>query len=707
MSEKDSKKLVPQLTNLFEAIYALTGGSGELIYPDFQRIPPRTGTDYYKFITKPISLHIIGRNVKRLHYKNAQDFINDLAQITWNARHYHEPGSQIYKNALVLDKFIQDTVIPTLDSGADVTDAGSFSYPNLGPFDSYTIPYAKDMVMPKALEYKLEDDEGHFENTAVAVKPQEGTVRRGRPPIIDKPYEARIKSILKLLKRVVAPGDETNNLTEYFERLPEKSNVDYYSVVEKPVCLHEIRIKVRSRKYADVQEFLDDLDIMISNAKVYNANNPAMLRYVNLFDTQVRNIIDKEMQRSDSEFFVIPHTSGDRLKTPLDLVTVNGRSYKVGDWVLIRNPNDSLKPIVSQIFRLWSVDGTQYTNVCWYLYPEQTCHRVDRLFYKNEVCKTGEYSDHRIEDILASCYVFFLTHYQKGDIPPSLLPRDIERFICEYRYNTHTYTFKRIRTWKACLPDEIRHIDQPIVPLSEPRMLIKYDSPIKHLLMSDTIDDTNVTPSMGADDNGPPIVGAVYQKPPFFNDDLGRCSSSPNVRPAPEYDDLLTGRKAYIFSPLSQMKAATGSGTYPSTGTRFLASTFSTGQGDESGLDTYKNYSQFGSGSSYGSVKPFTKTEISPTLRDSTPTTGTTNHQSVTSIYSQVYPGGIVSYVDTSIEEADAERLEDISELLIKSSDRAVWFRAPPINVGDKMLIPVSHTAKYMLWKLKKSQKSL
>lgn len=704
MSEKDLKKLVTRLTDLFEAIYALKNDQGSPIYLDFQKLPPRLGTDYYKFVTRPISLHTIGRSVKRLNYKDAQGFINDLAQITWNARHYNEPGSQIYENALILDRFIHDSVIPKLSSDPIIPNSNSLHYPDLGPIDNFGLPHADDQIplvarteMPPSKTEVEGEEEETYSNASQPIK-QESGLRRGRPPIVDKPYEARIKSILKYLKRVTPVDDLTYNLTSHFEKLPDKANVEYYQEVYEPISLNEIRIKVRSRKYADVQQFLNDLNLMINNAKEFNSTDPEMMRDVLLFEERVQSIIEREMLRPDSDFVITPNTGGDRIKTPLDLVSVKGHLYKVGDWVLVRNPNDSLKPIVGQIFRLWLADGVQYTNVCWYLRPEQTCHRVDRLFYKNEVCKTGEYSDHRADDILAPCYVIFLTHYQKGDIPPSLLPKDTEWFICEFRYNSNTYVFNRIRTWKACLPDEIRHIDQPVMPLSEPRKLIKYDSPIKHMLTSDAIDDSRVAPTEGIEENGPPIIGAVYLKSPFYNDDLGQTSTSPNVVPAPEYDNKETGRKAYIFTPLSQLKSNTSSGAYLSTGNKSVSSTLN--QGDD--YDPHK-YSQYGTGLSH---RQFGKSENSPAYRDSTPS-ALNNYQTVTSIYSTVYPGGVVSYIDEKIEEPEVETVESLSELLIKSGGKTVWFRAPPINVGDKLITPVSHSAKYMAWKLKKAQKNV
>lgn len=734
MAERELKKLAARVESLFEGIYELTNKVDKQIYIDFQRLPPRTGSDYYKYILKPISLHTIGRQIKRLAYKDPQAFVDDLAQISWNARHYNEPGSEIYENALVLDVYIKETVIPKLSG----PDEPLLQYPDLGPLDDYSgVRYDDDNA--SASPYTKQEDEdyddlvhgyGGINSKAVLTPPKvvEGGVRRGRPPIIDKPYESRIKLILKLFKRIRHPDNENHILTLHFERLPDKNISEYYEMVQNPVSLHEIRTKVRLRKYNDVQQFLDDLSLMITNNKLFYASNPSMMHEISLFESQAEQIVEKEMQRPDSDFIIATALGTEGLKVPLDSVTVNDRLYKVGDWVLIRNPNDAKKPICGQIFRLWLTDGVQYTNVCWYIRPEQTCHRVDRLFYMNEVCKTGEYRDHLAEDIVAPCFVIFLTHYQKGDIPPGLLPPGSEWFICEFRYNANTYVFNRIRTWKACLPDEIRHIDQPIVPIYEPRKLVKYDSPIKQLLPPDAQNDVVMSgPTPGPNTNGPPVVGAVYKKPPYVTDELGQCSTSPNVVRAPEYDDAVSGRLAYIFTPVSQMKLVSGSGIYSSSGTRSVAVSYNPSKQemasntaspslDSQGFNPLIQHQQQHAFPPTTAYKPYVtlKPDSTP-LAAGTPAYGGyglpmgTGLLVTPSTYSHVLPNGAVSYLEKYGEEDQEEKEQraavlSLSELLVTLADSVVWFRAPPTKINSRTLTPVAHLAKYLAWKIKRGK---
>ena len=155
---------------------------------------------------------------------------------------------------------------------------------------------------------------------------------------------------------------------------------------------------------------------------------------------------------------------------------------------------------------------------------------------------------------------YFLTRYQKGDLPEGVIPENAPWFICEFRYNENTHHFNRIRTWKACLPDEVRDDpEQPLVPLPETRKLIKYDSPIKDLLAPDAIEGMEIPDPIPGTANSPPLSGSVFIDAPLPNDDLGQYISSQNVVAVPEHNDPKSNRLAYLFTPISQLKGGGGS----------------------------------------------------------------------------------------------------------------------------------------------------
>jgi chromatin structure-remodeling complex subunit RSC1/2 len=197
-----------------------------------------------------------------------------------------------------------------------------------------------------------------------------------------------------------------------------------------------------------------------------------------------------------------------------------------GDWVHIRNANDLQKPIVAQTFRMWSdTAGQKWVNACWYYRPEQTVHRFDKHFYPHEVAKTGQYRDHRIEDMEDHCFVMFHTRFHRGR--PRGFPPDKAVYVCEARYNEETFKFNRIKTWASCLPDEVRERDYVMDLFEAPRPLKKTPSPIKHLLQADAKESDPLPKPTWGSPNAPPIIGAVHRRPREANvSDMSFCFSS-------------------------------------------------------------------------------------------------------------------------------------------------------------------------------------
>ena len=203
-----------------------------------------------------------------------------------------------------------------------------------------------------------------------------------------------------------------------------------------------------------------------------------------------------------------------RLPLPNGILN-NGELWKIGDWVHIQNANDVTKPIVAQIYRTWQdAEGEKWVNAVWYYRPEQTVHQYQKHFFPNEVFKTGQYRDHRIDDVMDRCFVMFHTRYSKGR--PRGFPIDKEVYVCESRYNEEKHKFNQIKTWASCLPDEVRDRDYEMDLFDHPRKVKKVPSPLLHILKDDAkeIDGSNMEelPKVRwGVENAPPIVGAIWK----------------------------------------------------------------------------------------------------------------------------------------------------------------------------------------------------
>lgn len=252
---------------------------------------------------------------------------------------------------------------------------------------------------------------------------------------------------------------------------------------------------------------MTDVDLMFENAKLYNEDESQIYKDAVELQLETRKVAEQELKRPDTDF-----VDGDgRLPLPNGILQ-NGNLYKVGDWVHIQNPNDVTKPIILQIYRTWQdATGQKWINGCWYYRPEQTVHRFDKRFCEHEVLKTGQYRDHRAEELVDKCFVMFHTRYGKGK--PRNFPADRQIYVCFGRYNEEKHSISMIKTWANCQPDDIRDYDYEMDLDQDVHKMKKLPTPIAYLLKEDAKEtDDMPKPEWGAD-NAPPKIGAVHRRP--------------------------------------------------------------------------------------------------------------------------------------------------------------------------------------------------
>lgn len=330
--------------------------------------------------------------------------------------------------------------------------------------------------------------------------------RRGRPPKVLTPTEHRIQTVLKGIRK--PKNDDGQAMIVNFERLPDKTALpDYFVEIKEPMAYDILKRKYKRKKYPTLDHFMMDVNLMFENAKKYNQDESEIYQDAVKLQVEAQRLAEEVKARPDTEFI------GDEGRIPMpEGILHNGELYKAGDWVLVQNANDLTKPIPSQIYRTYQdAQGGKMVNVCWYYRPEQTVHRFDKHFYEGEVMKTGQYRDHRIDEIVGRCFIMFITRYFKGR--PANLPADTDVFVCDARFNEEKCTFNKIKTWASCLPDEVRDKDYAMEQFPTPRRMKKYPSPIAYLLKDDQKETDDLPkPEWGAD-NAPPKIGAVHRRP--------------------------------------------------------------------------------------------------------------------------------------------------------------------------------------------------
>ncbi|KAF2444395.1 Bromodomain-containing protein [Karstenula rhodostoma CBS 690.94] len=533
VTDEEWKGMADVLTN----VYAHRVEDGYDPTKLFQRkVNKRALPDYYEVIKEPMALSEIKKKVAQQEYKSFPEFVRDFALIPHNAQVYNRQDSQAYVDALEVKRALEQELQKLVD--AKIVSADVTKLPYLGE-----IPEQDPLLPEEEEEEEEEDDEEDVDeeleevdvededdddgkrrkrrgprSTAAIMKREAGRgkddakedpesrKKRGRPPRVDTPMEARIKAIMKAIRK---PRNSQNKLmVSAFERIPDKAAMpEYHAEIKSPMAMDVLKRKLKRKKYHSVDHFMQDVELMFENAKQYNEEDSQIYKDAVHLQKESRKVAEQEKAKDDSEFVMeegrIPMPNG---------ILHNGELWKVGDWVHIQNANDLTKPIVAQIYRTWQdAEGSKWVNACWYYRPEQTVHRFDRHFLENEVVKTGQYRDHPIDEVVDRCFVMFVTRYNKGR--PRDFPTDKEIYVCEARYNEENHKLNKIKTWASCLPDEVRDKDYVMDLFDAPRKLKKIPSPIAYLLKDEQkeIDDLP-KPEWGAE-NAPPKIGAVHRRP--------------------------------------------------------------------------------------------------------------------------------------------------------------------------------------------------
>ncbi|KIW27945.1 uncharacterized protein PV07_07640 [Cladophialophora immunda] len=492
----------------------------------FRRKPNRRVLpDYHEIIKDPVALSTLKQKIQRKQYTGIPEFVRDFALIVHNAQVYNRPNSAPVRDVLLLQTVFKEELKKLVDEGLIQEDETVF--PDLGEIPDATpepSPVSDEDEDNEDDEDDDDDDDSEDDRRKRRRKSARHSIsgrkgrdedddrrddadlrkRRGRPPKVDTPMEARIKAILKGLRK---PKDDDGNLKiRHFERLPDKMEYPAYFIeIKDPIALDTIKKKAKRKKYQSLEHFMKDLDLLFNNAMQFNEDGSEIYQDAVDLQAEAQKLAEIEKAKPDEEYLM----EDGRRPLPNGIFYKN-ELWKVGDWVHIQNQNDVTKPIVAQIYRTWEdSDGQKWINACWYYRPEQTVHQYEKHFWPNEVVKTGQYRDHRIEEVIDRCFVMFFTRYTRGR-PRNIDPtKDV--YVCEARYNEEKHRFNKIKTWASCLPDEVRDKDYEMDLFEVPRKIKKVPSPLKHLL-KDTMKETDEIPSpQWGHPNAPPIVGGIHK----------------------------------------------------------------------------------------------------------------------------------------------------------------------------------------------------
>jgi chromatin structure-remodeling complex subunit RSC1/2 len=152
--------------------------------------------------------------------------------------------------------------------------------------------------------------------------------KRGRPPKVLTPLEARISAIIRGLRRYKNREGQVG--VSYFEKTPDK--MDLQGNIAEAISLDTIKKKLKRKKYQNVDQMVRDMDVVFENVKA--SNKPGDLLHEDAIELQKlgHELAEEQKARPDDDF-----RDEDGL-LPLASITHNGREWKVGKCSAISAP---------------------------------------------------------------------------------------------------------------------------------------------------------------------------------------------------------------------------------------------------------------------------------------------------------------------------------------------------------------------------------
>uniref|UniRef100_A0A671TY91 Protein polybromo-1 n=1 Tax=Sparus aurata TaxID=8175 RepID=A0A671TY91_SPAAU len=276
------------LEQLLDAVVSYTEPTGRLVSELFQKLPSKMQyPDYYAIIKEPIDLKIIAQKIQLGHYRNVSAMAKDIDLLVKNAKTYNEPGSQVFKDSNTIKKIFSQKK-SEMEHGEPIKSSIRIRNRRSAQGDRLS-------AITMALQYES-DEEGilsgsvHYDEGESEAESMTSNMDMTNP--IFQLYEA-VRG---------ARNSQGQLISEPFLQLPSRKDYpDYFHQINQPICLHQIKNKMKNNEYESVEHVDSDLTLMFENAKRYNVPHSSIYkRALKLQHIQQVKLLQRDDDDGDS-----------------------------------------------------------------------------------------------------------------------------------------------------------------------------------------------------------------------------------------------------------------------------------------------------------------------------------------------------------------------------------------------------------------------
>ncbi|CAB0036173.1 unnamed protein product [Trichogramma brassicae] len=418
------KKVVPlhmqKLRIMYDTVKDYCDAKGRQLSSIFMKLPNiREYPDYYEVIKNPIHMEKIAANLKANAYDNLDELVADLLLMFDNACKYNEPDSQIYKDALTLQRLVLQNKLQLTEDEDSVPDVAAAVQEILASIFTAT--------------YNHQDNEGRCYSDSMAELPEHDIVdgKKVRGLSLDLIKRRLDKGVYKRLDRF---QEDVFNCLERARKLSRTDSQPFEDSVE----LQAFFIKTRD----DVTK---NGDLLHSSALNYTllefGAQVSELRKIKTTQEATMSNEDESCDANDKDVDGNTIFNSDNGGA----IIYNQETYRASDFAYIEPSERGMEKSIILIERFWTnSDGQQMLYGNLFYRPSETYHVASRKFLDKEVFKSDSHVAVPITKISGKCCVLNVKDYFRC-LPEGFLEKDV--YVCESRYSTKVRAFKKIKSW--------------------------------------------------------------------------------------------------------------------------------------------------------------------------------------------------------------------------------------------------------------------
>ncbi|XP_036150298.1 protein polybromo-1 isoform X6 [Monomorium pharaonis] len=438
------KKIVPlhlqKLRTLYDTIKDYHDAKGRQLSLIFMKLPNKNEyPDYYEVIKQPIHMEKIASTLKNNGYDNLDELVSDFILMFDNACKYNEPDSQIYKDALILQRLVLQSKLQLSEDEESVPDVSAAVQEILATIFT-------------AL-YNHQDEEGRCYSDSMAELPEHDIVdgKKVRGLSLDLIKRRLDRGVYKRLDRF---QEDVFTCLERARRLSRTDSQPFEDSVELQAFFLRTRDEVTRTG-----------DLLHSPALNYTlldlSNQVAELKRIK--QQQELNLPNEE-ESCDGNETKDSETNTDTNNTDNGgSMSFNQEVYRAGDFAYIEPTERGMEYSVVLIERLWTnADSQQMLYGNLFYRPSETYHVASRKFLDKELFKSDAHVAVPLAKVAGRCCVLSVKDYFRMQ-PEGFQEKDV--FVCESRYSTKARAFKKIKVWNFD-PDHLTLVprEKPLEP---------------------------------------------------------------------------------------------------------------------------------------------------------------------------------------------------------------------------------------------------